>query len=120
MKEIPMNQFLLIFRGGAITQKGVAPQQLQEHLAKWSAWHAQLEKSGSIQGGNPLENTGRTIRGSKKAVTDGPFTEAKDLLSGYILIEAKDLNQATQIALECPIYEYDGSVEVRPVLSMKR
>jgi hypothetical protein len=115
-----MNQFLLIFRGGAITEKGIAPQQLQEHLAKWGAWHAQLEKSGTIQDGNPLENTGRTIRGSKKAVTDGPFAEAKDLLSGYIMIVAKDLNQAAQIALECPIYEYDGSVEVRPVRSLER
>jgi hypothetical protein len=114
-----MNQFLFIFRGGAIAQKGVAPQQLQEHLAKWGAWMAQLEKSGYLQGANALENTGRTIRGSKKAVTDGPFTEAKDLLSGYTLVVAKDLNQATQIALECPIYEYDGSVEVRPIRSME-
>ncbi len=110
-----MNQFLLIFRGGAITQKGVAPQQLQEHLAKWGTWMAQLEKSGNLKGGSALESSGRTIRGNKKAVTDGPFTEAKDLLSGYTLLEAKDLNQAMQIALECPIYEYDGSVEVRPV-----
>lgn len=115
-----MNQFLLIFRGGAITQKDVAPQQLQEHLAKWGAWMSQLEKSGNLKAGNALQNTGRTIRGSKKAVTDGPFTEAKDLLSGYMLIVAKDLNHATQIAHECPIYVYDGSVEVRPIHSMER
>jgi hypothetical protein len=114
-----MNQFLMIFRGGAIAQKNVAPQAVQEHLAKWGEWMAQLQKSGNLQGANALENTGRTIRGSKKAVTDGPFTEAKDLLSGYTLILAKDLNQATQIALECPIYEYDGSVEVRAVRAMK-
>ena len=114
-----MNQFLLIFRGGAIAQKDVAPKQLQEHLAKWGVWMAQLQESGNLQGGNALENTGRTIRGSKKAVTDGPFTEAKDLLSGYTLIVAPDLKQATQIALECPIYEYDGSVEVRPLRVMK-
>jgi hypothetical protein len=114
-----MNQFLLIFRGGAITQKDVAPQQVQEHLAKWGAWMVQLQKSGNLQGANALENTGRTVRGSKKAVTDGPFTEAKDLLSGYTLIVATDLNHATQIALECPIYEYDGSVEVRPLRVMK-
>jgi hypothetical protein len=115
-----MNQFLLIFHGGASTLKDVSPQQLQEHLAKWGAWMVQLEKSGNLQGSNALENTGRMIRGSKKTVTDGPFTEAKDLLSGYTLVVAKDLNQATQIALECPIYEYDGSVEVRPVRLMKR
>ena len=114
-----MNQFLLIFRGGAITEKGIAPQRLQEHLAKWGVWSAQLEKAGILEGGNPLENTGRTIRGSKKAVTDGPFTEAKDLLSGYIMVAVKDLDQATKIALECPIYEYDGSVEVRPIRSME-
>ncbi len=115
-----MNQFLLIFRGGALTQKGVAPQQLQEQLAKWGVWMAQLEKSGNLKGGSALENTGRTIRGRKKAVTDGPFAEAKDLLSGYMLVLAKDQNQATQIALECPIYEYDGSVEVRPIHVMER
>lgn len=115
-----MNQFLMIFRGGAITQKDIGPQQLQEHLAKWGAWMEKLEKSGSLQGANALENDGRSVRGSKKVVTDGPFTEAKDLLSGYTLIGAKDLNQAVQITLECPIYEYDGSVEVRPVRTRVR
>ncbi len=102
-----MNQFILIFRGGATTQKGVSPRQLQEQL-------------GNLRGSNPLEGTGRTIRGSEKAVTDGPFTKAKDLVSGYVLIGVQDLDQATQIALKCPIYEYDGSVEVRPVLLMEK
>ncbi len=115
-----MNQFILIFRGGAIAQKGVAPQELQEHLAKWGMWMAQLQKSGNLQGANALEGAGRTIRGSKKAVTDGPFTKVKDLVSGYVLIGVQDLDQATQIALKCPIYEYDGSVEVRPVLLMEK
>jgi hypothetical protein len=115
-----MNQFLFIFRGGAIAQKDVAPQKVQEHLAKWSVWMNQLQKSGHLQGANALEMSGRTVRGSKKTITDGPFTEAKDLLSGYTLIVANDLNQATQIALECPIYEYDGSVEVRPVRVMEK
>jgi hypothetical protein len=115
-----MNQFLMIFRGGAIAQKDVAPKQLEEHLAKWGVWMKQLETAGQLQGANALEGTGHTVRGRKKAVIDGPFAEAKDLLSGYTLIVAKDIKEATQIALECPIYEYDGSVEVRPVRSMKK
>ena len=46
---------------------------------------------------------------------DGPYAEAKDLVGGYAIIEARDLEAAVEIARGCPIYERDGVVEVRPV-----
>lgn len=54
------------------------------------------------------------VRGSKVSVTDGPFAETKDELSGYYLIEARDLNEAIQVASRIPGAKF-GCVEVRPV-----
>lgn len=46
---------------------------------------------------------------------DGPFAEAKDLIGGFTLIEARDLDHAVELAKGCPIFEFDGGVEVRPI-----
>ena len=108
-----MNQFLMIFRGGAIAHKDVAPQQLQEHLAKWGVWMAELQKSGNVQGANALENTGRTVRGSKKAVTDGPFTEAKELVGGFAILRANSKEEAIQLAKDFLRVVGNGECELR-------
>jgi len=65
--------------------------------------------------GHPLEAGGKVVRGTQKSVTDGPYAEAKDIVGGYILVEARDLAQAVEISKGCPILEAGGSVEVRPV-----
>ena len=48
-------------------------------------------------------------------MTDGPYLEAKDLLLGFIVIEARDLAEAAELSTGCPIVEGGGSVEIRPV-----
>jgi hypothetical protein len=53
-----------------------------------------------------------------KTVTDGPFAEAKDLVGGYTLVSTKDLAHAAELAKGCPIFEFGGSVEVRPIMKM--
>ena len=58
------------------------------------------------------------LRGRDKVVTDGPYAESKDLVSGIVIVEAASLDEATEFAHGCPIFEYDGSVEVRPLLAM--
>ena len=54
------------------------------------------------------------VRNSKVSVTDGPFAETKEQLGGYYLIEAKDLNEAIQVASRIPSVKI-GSIEVRPI-----
>jgi hypothetical protein len=56
------------------------------------------------------------VKGKQKIITDGPFAEAKELVGGYTLIEARDLEQAVELSKGCPILEVDGAVEVRPVM----
>jgi hypothetical protein len=62
------------------------------------------------------------VRGGKVSVIDGPFAETKEQLGGFILIEARDLNEALQVASKIPVARY-GTIEVRPVrelVDMKR
>jgi hypothetical protein len=76
------------------------------------------EKGGKILGGNALQPTATatSIRGD--VVTDGPFAETKEVLGGFSIIEAKDIDEAAQIAAGCPILDGEGSVEVRPVMPL--
>ena len=78
-----------------------------------------LEKSDHIkQLGDRLDGTGKVVRGKTKTVTDGPYVEVKDFIQGYMIVNAKDVQQAIELAKGCPILESDGSVEVRPFSSM--
>ena len=112
-----MASFMLIFRGG--NSPAASPEQMQQHMQKWFAWFEGLSKAGVYKGqGAPLEPGGKVVRGTRKAVSDGPFAEAKDLVGGYAIVEAKDLEAAVEIARGCPTYEKDGAVEVRQVRPM--
>ncbi len=111
-----MAKYMMIFRGGELPP---SPEQLQQHMQKWMTWFEGLTRDGVYQGaGAPLERIGKVVRGRKKAISDGPYAEAKDLVGGYAVIEARDLEAAVQIAGGCPTYEVDGAVEVRPVRQM--
>jgi hypothetical protein len=111
-----MNRYVFVFRGGAVVHKELAPAELGAHLQKWMVWLSELGKNGQAEpNGLRLQLSGKTVRGRSKTVTDGPFAEAKDLVTGSLVIHAPTLEAATDIAKGCPIYEYDGSVEVRPV-----
>ncbi len=113
-----MAKFMYVFRGGAFVEKGLSPSVLQDHLKSWSAWVGELAQQGHQPGGDPVQAGGRTIRGKGKVVTDGPYAELKDLVTGNLVIETDSLDAATELALGCPIFVYDGSVEVRPVAAM--
>ena len=111
-----MNEFVYLYRGG---QSGRSAEQAQQVMQKWMAWFKELAEKGHLKDrGQPLERSGKLVNGKRKTVTDGPFTEAKDLVGGYTLILAKDLNQAADLSKGCPILEFDGQVEVRPVMKL--
>lgn len=106
---------MYIFRGGAFVTPGLSPTEMQAHLEKWYAWAGALAKQGRQGGGHPLHNEGKTIRGQDRVVTDGPYAESKDLVTGSFVLEADSLEEATELALGCPIFEMGGSLEVRRV-----
>jgi len=111
-----MAKYMMIFRGGDVPS---SPEQIQQQMQKWYTWFQGLTRDGVYHDqGAPLEKDGKVVRGRRRAVSDGPYAEAKDLVGGYAIIEAKDLDAAVEIAKGCPTYEVDGMVEVRPVRPM--
>src|SRR5215831_12096921 len=104
-----MSEFVFLYRGG---ESGRTPERMQEVMQKWMTWLKGLAEKGHLKDqGKPLELTGKLVKGKQKIVTDGPFAETKDVVGGYTLIEARDLNQAVELSKGCPILERDGAVE---------
>lgn len=112
-----MSEFTYLIRGG---DGSGSPDQMQQQMQRWMAWMKELGEKGHLKDrGNPLERTGKVVKGKQKTVTDGPYAETKDIVGGYMLIEAKDLSHAVELSKGCPIFEVGGMVEVRPVMPFK-
>ena len=118
-----MQQFMYLFRAseeGARAAMGT-PEAAQKSLDVWLAWIRDLDTNGHLASpGQPLSTSGRVVRGPQKTVSDGPFVESKDLVLGFIIVSARDLAQAVDLAKGCPMLHGDGSVEVRPIGSLPR
>ncbi|HEV8195523.1 MAG TPA: YciI family protein [Gemmatimonadales bacterium] len=88
-------------------------------MGEYFAFTADIKRSGHYLGGNALQPTQTAstvrVRKGKVSTTDGPFAETKEQLGGYYLIEAKDLNDAIQVAARIPSARA-GSIEVRPIM----
>ena len=100
------------------------PEPEKARLDKESAdYDAVLERSGHLVHAEALQSpataTTVRVRGGKVSVTDGPFAETKEHLGGFILIEAKNLDEAIRIAAGIPIARL-ASVEIRPIYEFKK
>jgi hypothetical protein len=113
-----MSEFVFLFRASDAGRRAAlgTPETAQRSLQAWVAWMRDLEAKGHLKSpGQPLAPSGSVVRGPQRAVTDGPYVEAKDMVLGFIVVEARDLAQAIELSRPCPMLEGDGSVEIRPV-----
>jgi len=94
--------------------------EMQAHVKKWYVWSDALMAKGHSLQGQPLADRGCTIRGKDRIITDGPYAETKDLVTGAMIITAASLDEAVELARDCPVFELGGSVEVRPVVEHER
>ncbi len=116
-----MSQFLYLYRNSDASRQEAmgTPERAQQSMQRWMNWMRELEAKGHLKDrGQPLERTGKVVRGQQKTVTDGPYTEAKDLVGGFTIVDARDIDHAVELSRGCPILEGGGSVEVRPVMKM--
>jgi hypothetical protein len=111
----PTNDYLLLFRGEDWDQ-GLAPDELQVVLDKVMAWFDGLHKQGKVKGGQPLARSGRHVAGKGRVIADGPFAESKEAVGGYLVVKARDIDEATEVAQSCPTLDYGITIEVRPLL----
>lgn len=108
---------MFIFQGGQPDR--MSPEHMQAHMGKWMAWIDKLNKAGKYVSGEPLLPGGKLVSGNKKSVTDGPFTEGKEVVGGFFIINANDMDEAVAISKDFPDFEYGGAVQVRQVMKIE-
>ena len=105
-------RYLFIRRGTPGKQEQPSPAQMQEVYAAFGAWQKKFTAEIVDMGGR-LKAGGKVIRAS--GVTDGPFTEAKELVGGFMIVAADSYERAVQVAREMPGMTPGASIEIREI-----
>ncbi|MFL5679574.1 MAG: YciI family protein [Chloroflexota bacterium] len=111
-----MRYLLLIYTPEPTTPP--APETMQAQSEAYAKFTTDIRTRGVMQAGEALEPTTTAttvrVRDGRTITTDGPFAETKEALGGFYLIEARDLDEAIEVAAGIPGAAY-GSIEVRPI-----
>lgn len=116
-----MSKFMLLLHDDPATWASISPEQMQKAIEKYIAWGSRLREAGVLVASDKLtDDAGRVVRGrnGQLRVTDGPFSEGKEVLGGYYTIQAATYDDAVQWVRDCPHLEYGGTIEVRQVDEM--
>ncbi len=96
-----MNQFLIIVRGS--DHSVASPEEMQKRMGLFGEW-VQKALDGRYVSGAPLEETdARLLKSKTEVLTDGPFIESKEMISGYFVIQSKDIAEAVELTKQCPL-----------------
>ncbi|QDT25505.1 YciI family protein [Gimesia panareensis] len=116
-----MPKYMFVYRGGHEGMEHTSPEEMQQVMQRWMDWiHAGIEAGWMLDGGAALKPEGAIVN-PDLSVFDGPFTESKELVGGYSMVEASDLAAAIELAKSSPMPQSGGTVEVRelPNLGMQ-
>jgi hypothetical protein len=107
-----MAQFMLLLYDDPSGWGKLSPEEMQKAIEKYMAWRKKAVDSNRL-----AADAGKVIRSQsgKPRVTDGPYSETKEILGGYYTIEAANYDEAVQKALTHPHVEYGNTVEIRQV-----
>lgn len=112
-----MKDFALIFRNSDDPNAKPSPEQMQQVMSNWMNWMGSIAAQNKLADkGNRLSMSNSKTVKANDVVTDGPFTEIKEYINGYIIVRTTDIDDAVAIAKECPILMIGGCVEVRAVV----
>jgi hypothetical protein len=117
-----MPAYMLLLHQSPSKFRDLSPEEIQQIIARYKAWREELVRQNRLRGGEKLSNDGGRrlrIQGSQVSVTDGPYSEAAEVLGGYFAIEAASYDEAVEIARTCPHLTGSQWIEVRQVDSMR-
>ena len=118
-----MTQYMLLLHQVPNYNMDLPREKMMEITKRYMTWAESLRQKGKLAGGEKLTAGGVrhvTVRDGKPLVLDGPYAEAKDVVSGYFVIEAKDQAEAEAIAKDCPHVALATTnwIEIRPIEAM--
>lgn len=114
-----MKQFLLLLHEDIQQMSGLSPKEMQEIANAHMAWANKLAEAGHLISGDGLKPKGVLITGKECVVKDGPYLESKEIIGGYYLLQANDLQDIVELAKECPTHLWGGTTEIRPIMDME-
>lgn len=118
-----MTQYMLLLHQVPNYNMDLPREKMLEMTKRYMAWADGLRQKGKLAGGEKLTAGGVrhiTVKDGKPVASDGPYAEAKDVIGGYFVIEARDAAEAEAIAQECPHLALSAAnwVELRPIEDM--
>ncbi len=112
-------QYLLMIYSNENRMKDATPEEMGAFMGAYRSFTEGIIADGNYVGGEALQPTSTatcvSVNAGKTITTDGPFIETKEQLGGYYLVEAKDLDEAIEIAAKIPSAAF-GTIEVRPIM----
>jgi hypothetical protein len=121
-------RFMIVVKATKDTEAGIMPEkkELGELMASMAAFHEELAKAGALLDASGLQPSSKGWRikysGNKRTVVDGPFTEAKELVAGYTVIQVKSKEEAMEWTRRFPNPAGDGKeaeIEVRQLYELE-
>jgi hypothetical protein len=112
-----MPEYVLLLHSDNNAFKGLSPEEIQRIIQRYGRWRASLAERGHAPTGQKLrDGTGRVMRSGagKPVITDGPYTEAREIIGGFFAFTADSYEQAVELATDCPHLEF-GTIEIREV-----
>lgn len=110
-----MNKYLLLLHEQTENMKNLSPSEMEELISSHMDWANQLAEQGHLISGDGLQETGVKITGKESIVSDSMYLEAKEMIGGYYLIQAVNLDEAIEISKQCPCHHWGGTTEIRPI-----
>ncbi|MCC6406308.1 MAG: transcription initiation protein [Planctomycetes bacterium] len=116
-----MNQYLLLLHDQKDFGNGLSADEIQRIIGEYVAWSERLRATGKLVGGQKLrDGEGRIVRErqGKTTVTDGPYSEGKEVIGGYFLVHAESYDEALALCKGNPHTKYGGTIELRCIDAM--
>jgi hypothetical protein len=113
-----MAQFMLVLMTDTQHKESLSPEEMQAVIAEYSAWAARMGAEGRLVGGSKLTDDGGfelQRDGDGVRVVDGPYSETKEVLGGFFVLEARDYEEAVELARSCPHLVHHPRLVVRQV-----
>jgi|SRR6185312_5679750 len=108
-----MKHFIVIFREPDGRSTGHSKPETEKHQEDWKIWMGKWTAKGKYKGGSSLTLNGKMIQSADKKIVNDIHKVGTEIVGGFLLLDADDLSEATQIAASCPIFDFGGYAEIR-------
>ena len=110
-----MKEFMLLLRQPSFDFSNASQKEMQDLKKKWQEWATKIAEQGKlVNQGSRLSMEGKVLKPGG-VITDGPFVEIRERLGSFIIVKAENIDEATTLAHGCPVLDFNGSVEIRPI-----